>query len=313
MKELLLELLPNWRFCKIEHGVKGPRYSNWQHTPLTLEQVPANGNIGVLTGPYSGGILAVDFDGPFAWDFWRDNIKIPFTDLNTVMWSSGRHARCQMAFSVPAEMWEFIKTFKINDPEFVEDDNVLDEFGKKKKADGIEFRWIGVQSVLPPSMHPDTKKNYEWIIPPSEAYVQEIPLDLLEWIINYVPVQKVVAQPKQFVSDPDIDKVAELVNVMTELKKHNPSLAYDDWFKVTFSCMTHIGVPQGVVVMQTFYPESKKGEYNRLAYYYSQGHNPPGIGSLIERVRRSDPSFLRPVPTQRALIREDFNTTRNIF
>lgn len=296
-----LSILSDWRFCKIDYASKAPRYSGWQQQPLTLAQVPQTGNIGVLTGPHSNGLLAVDFDGAFAWRYWAEHIRVPFNQINTVAWTSGRLARCQMAFNVPQELWTHITSIKISDPDFVETDE-LDEYGGKMKPEGIEFRWSGLQSVLPPSMHPLTKHEYEWVLQPDSATVQDVPFEVLEWIIDHL-------KPKQVISTEPLqadDKVTELVGVMEAVKKYYPALAYDDWLKVTFSCMTHIGVQQGAVVMSTYYPAIDRNDYTRIARSYTQSRHPPGIGSLIERVRRHDPAFMKRAMSQQELIKKEF-------
>ena len=129
MKDLNLECLPNWRYCRIPYATKGPRDAGWQNNPLELTQVPDDMNIGVLLGPASGGIAALDFDGPLAWDWWDANIGIAIPD--TVTWTSGKPGRCQMAFYVEDIFWEHLATKKVDVGE----------------GQGFEFRWTGGQSV----------------------------------------------------------------------------------------------------------------------------------------------------------------------
>ena len=131
MKDKELELLTSWRFCKIPYGEKGPRYYDWQKKPYTLDQIPQTDNIGVILGPQSNGILAIDFDGPWAWDYWNENIKISFDSFDTVMWTSNRPGRCQMAFKVHPDFWTYMPTiFKRVGP-----------LGDDGKNQAIEFRW----------------------------------------------------------------------------------------------------------------------------------------------------------------------------
>ena len=265
-----LRLLTDWRFCKMDLGVKSPRYANWQKTPFSLQSVPQSGNVGILTGSQSNGVIAIDFDGEFAWRFWDENIKIPFDIINTVSWTSGRDARCQMAFKIPQEMWEFVKTFKITNDE---------------KTEGIEFRWEGCQSVLPPSIHPDTQKPYEWVQSPSSAPVQEIPLDLLEWMINYSPLSKVeedlTIQEVQ-IEDLTIDKFNEIEKVLKRIHDYEPQLSYDDWIRITWSTVSHVGSAAGIELMKEFWPEKEKNEYARLMRGWSISKSPK-FGSLIHR------------------------------
>ena len=77
-----------WRFCAIPDAdgkpTKGPRVKDWQRYPKTLDQIPDSGNIGVILGEASLGVLAVDFDGPWTWQCWLDEVGIPFNDIDTV-------------------------------------------------------------------------------------------------------------------------------------------------------------------------------------------------------------------------------------
>ena len=149
-----LALLTDWRFVPIIRYSdlatwKGPRTYGWQKKPYTLEQVPQDSNIGVILGIASNGILAVDFDGPWAWEYWLEHVKISFESIDTVTWTSNKNGRCQMAFSVPKEAWSIM-------PAKFDKKGPLGDDGKPQQ---LEFRWgtddSGCQSVLPPSLHPD--------------------------------------------------------------------------------------------------------------------------------------------------------------
>lgn len=263
----------NWKYCKVKPNEKVPYPNGWQNMPLSLEQIPKGDNYGLLTGPLSG-IMAIDFDG--AWAFsWYEQSGLPNLP-DTIGWTSGKDARVQYAFHVPHEAWHLLKTLKFS--------NKL----PKPELEGIEFRWAGAQSVLPPSMHPDTCKPYMWINDLTET--AELPIEIIEFIYEqtkpYEVDTKKLPRPLE-----DSDKVAELVEVMEDVKKYYPTLEYDSWIRTTFSCMTHVGVMQGEVIMSTFYPEEAKGEYSKLGRKYSQEHRPPGIGSLIERIRNKVPTY----------------------
>ena len=286
-----LALLPDWRFCMIDLGVKGPRYSNWQNSPFLLQNIPPNHNVGVLTGEHSNGVIAVDFDGAFAWSYWEEHIKISIP--KTVIWTSGRDARCQMAFNVPQEMWPFIKTFKI-----VNND----------KTEGLEFRWNGCQSVLPPSIHPDTHKPYKWIISPADVYVEDIPLELLEWMINYIPIPKVneIEVEEVTLENLTLDKLNECELVLQKIKRYEPKLAYDDWIRVTWATVSYLGNEAGLTLMRSLWPEQSKNEYQKLMRGYNHQASPK-FGSLIHRAASHNPP-----KTQRQIIRQAFSPSKQI-
>lgn len=281
MKDSELQLLTGWRFCKIPYGTKGPVYKDWQKKPYTLEQIPQSDNIGVILGPQSNGLLAIDFDGPWAWDYWNEHIKIDFNSFDTVMWTSNKPGRCQMAFSVHPDFWQHMPTlFKKNGP-----------LGDDGKLQAIEFRWgndeRGCQSVLPPSLHPDNKLdpniNYQWLRKPSEINVAEAPAELLEWIYNthiqdttYVP-EVVMYEPKN-IDGEEANKIAE------ELKKYYPTLDYDTWIRVTWAFCNTVGQVDGMAIMKYYYPESKKGEYSKLMRSRSNG-KVCTIGTVIKMIK----------------------------
>lgn len=273
MNSTELTHLTDWRFCRMDYAKKGPTYNNWQQTPLLLQDIPASGNIGVLTGPLSNGLLAIDFDGPWAWSYWDANIAIELPD--TVTWTSGREARCQMAFTVPVEMWDFLKTFKAVEPNVEEG----------RKPDCLEFRWAGVQSVLPPSMHPDTKKEYEWVTSPLECAVAVLPLDLLEWMLAYVPIRKAAPthdMPLMDLNNVTDDKIDECIKVLAQIKQHEPVLGYDDWIRVSWAAASHVGLDAARVILNDNWPEREHGEYTKLFRGFSIAKSPK-FGSLVFR------------------------------
>lgn len=164
-------------------GNKAPYRDNWQHEPpLTRQQLVnaiQNGEyipdkqkndgsmrlvyakgVGLRTGPISGGLLAFDLDGPSAYPKIREmsgGEELP----KTVAFTSGRPGRCQYLLRVPEQYWPAIQTKKFKC--MVEDDTgelVLVK-GDDGKPEQVELRWNGCQSVLPPSVHPNTGQ-YHW-------------------------------------------------------------------------------------------------------------------------------------------------------
>lgn len=256
MQDNELSILKDWRFVPIPYGTKGPKIKDWHKKPYTLEQVPDNHNIGVICGPTSNGLLAIDFDGKFAWEYWLDNIKIPFDSFDTVMWTSNKPYRCQMAFTVPVDFWQYMPDcFKVLGP--VNQDN---------KHEALEFRWgneRGIQSVLPPSLHPDTNQQYSWLRKPSEVNVSEAPIELLEWAYNYQQkketfVPEIIKYEPKTITGEEANKIAE------KLKMYYPTLDYDAWIRVTWGFCNTIGYSDGIMIMKYYYPEQKQGEYKKL-------------------------------------------------
>jgi hypothetical protein len=259
MKNIELECIPSWRYCNIPRGQKGPRYSNWQNTAYTLDQIDATGNVGVLLGPLSAGVCALDFDGTTAWHWFADtfNIELP----NTIMWSSGRTDRCQMAFRVPEAYWDYLKTIKIPTGE----------------AEGFEFRWTGGQSVVPPSLHPTTQREYFWVQAPSRTDLAELPDAILSyWLEHANPAVEPVTQTEY----PQINN-DQAVALAAELQQLYPKLDYDTWTRVTWAFCNELGQDAGLTIMRYFWPEQTAGEYARLG----QSRAPDGPRCTIGTVR----------------------------
>lgn len=282
MRDIELECLPNWRFCRIERGQKGPRYPGWQTNPVPLDQIPQDMNVGVVSGPLSGGILNVDFDGPWAWEYWQENIKIDFAEIDTVSWSSGKSGRCQMAFRVPEEAWELlVPRISISGP----------ARGPGEKPDGLEFRWSNHQSVLPPSLHPENVNNpdiyYRWLRNPSSCDVQEIPYALLEWIVHYRPAEKFTEQaelPPVDLSQVTNKQYDHLVALLEQLRGLYGRPDQPQWLKWSFAAASVVGPAAAAEVMNSIWPEEKRGEYRRLLKTWNRSRS-PGLSTLEQAVR----------------------------
>lgn len=160
MKEL--ERFSEWRYTPIIPKEKRPLLDEWQLNPIPfsdLPNVPSECNVGLLLGPVSGGVVALDFDGEEAWEYWAKHFD--FEPPKTVCWTSGKELRMQMLYSVPPAYWDALK---------------------KKVVSKLEFRWTGGQSVLPPSELADGR-TYTWINSPSTTEICPLPQAVLEhWL-----------------------------------------------------------------------------------------------------------------------------------
>jgi len=282
MRNQELECLPQWRYCKIPYGAKRPREPDWEKKPYTLDQIPDNMNIGVILGEASNGLLAIDFDGPWAWEYWQEHIQIDFDTIDTIMWTSNKPGRCQMAFSVPKEAWELMPNFKVKGP-----------IGDDGKPQMLEVRWgnsiSGLQSVLPPSLHPDNTQdpniNYCWLCEPSRTDLQEIPIALLEWIVNYqapVPAYTDVDLPPIDINDIKEDQFNHLVALLEQLKGFNSRPDHDTWRNWAYAAASEVGPAAAAEVLKVVFPEEKPGEYRQLLKNWKSSKS-PGI-QLLERL-----------------------------
>ncbi|TAG98768.1 MAG: DUF3987 domain-containing protein [Oscillatoriales cyanobacterium] len=98
----------------------------------------------LISGPMSGGVMAIDFDGAMALEKYLElggGVPIPETPL----WTSGRPGHFQILLRVPKDRWHGLKPVKL----------------ELENGDKLEFRWNQC-STLPPSIHPNTQQPYYW-------------------------------------------------------------------------------------------------------------------------------------------------------
>lgn len=255
MNNSILEQQPSWRYCRVRGGEKRPYPNGWQNTPLRLEQIDSE-SIGLMLGPFSGGIVAVDFDGVSAIDWFEREIGCELPTTPT--WSSGKPGRCQMAFQVPAELWQHLRTKKFATGE----------------GEGFEFRWAGGQSVLPPSRHPETQQPYQWIVSAAEP-VAELPYPLLEYWIGLChdePEQDLT--PEVRVEDITEADFEEAERVMQRLKEIKPVLNYDEWRSVCWALAHFLGRSVATVLVVKYYPEQHRNEYQTLYRTWNKAKSP---------------------------------------
>ncbi len=164
---------------------------------------------GIRTGEVSGGIIAADADGYAAEALLQ---KLSNGDLpDTVIFTSGKDGRRQLLYRVPEEYWSVFRTIKLDTGE-------KDEHGKKQQ---LEFRWNGCQSVLPPSVHPETG-SYHWVLSPIDVQVAECPMWLIELMLNHNTREQGIGNREQRKGRGDLNPDARTLN--TELLRVPRSL-----------------------------------------------------------------------------------------
>jgi len=112
-------------------GAKAPTRHDWPHARLIADDLDPHGNIGLMLGDASGGLVDVDLDTPEA------TAAAPYLLPSTEM----RHGRV----STPCAHWWFRITDRI--PQTV----------RYRDPDGttlVELRSSGCQTIVPPSVHP---------------------------------------------------------------------------------------------------------------------------------------------------------------
>jgi len=146
-----------WYLVTIPAGSKGPTRFGWQQPEKALsdpdaarlyyEQNPSH-NVGLLHG--ASGTCAIDIDNVEHTKMIFEELGIDFSALmQSAPQIIGRENRGKLIFKAPADLI----THKISWP--VQDD-------PRKTEVVFELRAGSVQDVLPPSIHPDTGRPYEW-------------------------------------------------------------------------------------------------------------------------------------------------------
>jgi hypothetical protein len=251
-------------YCRVRAGEKKPYPADWQNNPKTLAEIDSQ-NIGLILGPKGNGVCAIDFDGTTAWT-WATEQGIDITALKSVCWSSGKPDRCQMAFWVGKEYWDVLKTKKI----------------KTGDREGFEFRWAGGQSVLPPSIHPETLEPYFWIIDATNK-VADLPESILvawlEQIANEHTKEDVDITPEVKIDELTDDKVELVERALAVLKQRRPTLTYEEWCRISWGVAHELGRAVAKYLMVKYYPEQHHGEYDNLYKTWNKAKSPT-IGSL---------------------------------
>lgn len=135
-----------WKLCGIDKGRKAPTYPNWNENPIEGEALDGLDGAGLLHA--LSGTCALDIDDMEAARPWLMERGVDVDALmsapTAVMISSGRHNRAKLLY----RMERPLRTLK-------------------PTGAGCELRCAtadgkSVQDVLPPTIHPDTKRPYAW-------------------------------------------------------------------------------------------------------------------------------------------------------
>ena len=166
---------------------KRPCKKNWVNKECDRSEILAELETGKATGvglKLGNGLLAVDIDGESA-----AKLLLKLSGQNTfpvtTAWTSGRPGRRQYLLSVEEKDSPRLRNLRIG----------TGITGDDGKEECLEFRWLGTQSVLPPSIHPLTNKPYIWINNPLQtppALAPEWLVDLCEnWHSEYAGIDEI--------------------------------------------------------------------------------------------------------------------------
>lgn len=210
-------------------GNKRPYRKNWQkEPPITREEIISDitkgvaKGYGIRLGEISGGIVAIDQDGDAAGDLagelsTGDNPK-------TIGFTSGKPGRRQQLYKIPEQYWKAIKSKKIN----------TNRTGDDGKPILLEFRWNGLQSVLPPSCHPETGSYYYLSgCSFSDCFIADAPMWVIEQMLETPAPTPKTESTRQYDRQPftEDDYLDALFHI--PLAAHD---SYDDWLKIGMAC-----------------------------------------------------------------------------
>lgn len=207
-----------WALVPIPHDQKGPVAAGWnlRERAIVDETVAEymDGNVG-LAHAYSG-TCCVDLDDlETARGFLAErgiDVDALLNAPEAVMVSSGRENRAKLLYACSKPLPSF-------------------------KLKGFELRCATskgttVQDVLPPSIHPDTGKPYEWKygdeLTGHWSVLPELPKSVRTlWESLITPETKIKAEPREDrLVDPNTKRIREM------LAHRNPDEEYDRWVQV---------------------------------------------------------------------------------
>jgi len=256
IKKNKFDVLTDLHYVRIRKRMKTPYENNWQSKTLIAKDIDLEvNNVGLLLGETNSNLLAIDFDGSDAIDFFNNNVYSTeklFND-NYIAFTSKKDDddRFQMLFKVP----------------------FIDNFELKTKVTGpkshLEFRWNGCQSVLPPSIHPYTNKEYIWINKPTKDNIEKIiPFEILIYWFSLVNFNNVNNNVNNNVVLTNTDNYnygvnkQEIIEALYKFKGNPPS--YPVWRDITWATIRSLGKVEAMKYLKYVLPEQKPNEYKEL-------------------------------------------------
>lgn len=257
---------------------KRPLRKGWQtEPPLSTEVLLGEletekwDGIGLRTGDVSGGLLAIDVDGPSAQRI-KDAIETTVGELpQTVAWASGKPGRYQLLYQIPERYRkQFTSLTKIAR-------HSIDIGGKRiegekdpktNKWEQIEFRYNAMQSVLPPSSHPETD-GYGYLDGQSfdDVAIAILPDKIADFILSLHNPPKPQSKPDQKIkrnsygiedggtmSDDERDRRLAL-EILDQLPPSDPgSGTYDEYRGVSVALSKLFGESDAIAMMESHSP-----------------------------------------------------------
>ncbi len=225
-------IFPDW-WCFVPVAGKATYLKEWASKPLPREKLleeykskVAYRGLGVVTGEFSGGLIAIDIDGHEADARFQAVAGGGYEahgEESTMSWTSGKPGRRQIFYRIPASMvpeMRHIKTvilrldgtWHLGQGDMARaagvkpDPSALGEGAYQEPPyEEVVLRFNACQSVVPGSPHPDTHKLYQWLNY-NHGQVELAP----QWILD---VLRDFRQPLRWLSEDDLkaldDEVGE--------------------------------------------------------------------------------------------------------
>lgn len=172
-----------WTFVPV--AGKATYIENWTTKPLSRQacidayklRSDYNG-LGVVTGSFSEGLIALDIDGPLADERYREAAGDgyePYGAESSMSWTSGKEGRRQILYVVPDALLSQLAhvnklILRVEDGDWHLGQGDSNRSPGQKPGDAIEepyeevvLRFNHCQSVVPGSVHPELKTRYKWL------------------------------------------------------------------------------------------------------------------------------------------------------
>lgn len=203
-----------WTFVPV--AGKATYVKEWSTKPLSKELCieayktnKAYAGLGVVTGEFSGGLIALDIDGPEADERYRavaEEGYEPYEAERTMAWTSGRPGRRQLLYRVPASIVPELRHVKtlilradgawhLGHSDVERQAATQESQGETAEYQEVVLRFNQCQSVVPGSPHPDTGRRYRWLNY-NERRVEMAPA----WVLDVLRPHR---KPLQWLNDAD--------------------------------------------------------------------------------------------------------------
>lgn len=214
--------------CAIEPGSKAPTYKEWNALGLGQIKMPPGYGAGLMH--VESGTCAIDLDQMEIATAWLAQKSVDLASLLTapdaVRIASGRTGRAKLLYRLDRPL-QSVKTAKFQ--------QISPKSGQLETYTAIDFRCatkggLSMQDVLPPTIHPDTGKPYEW------AYGDELTgswRNLPPLPPELRAIWEELLRGSQIANDaPAAPTGAGFEEMRALLAQQDPNAAYNEWLRV---------------------------------------------------------------------------------